>query len=267
MKQKLSVLFFFLLFLLVGGSILAQNAQKPFDVEKTSLRVFLPVPELATGRAVVALPGGGYSGLAYQHEGYDWAPFFNKQGIALIVLKYRMPNGDRTLPISDAEAAMKMARDSAGVWGLNPGDIGIMGSSAGGHLASTIATHSKPELCPNFQILFYPVITMDKAYTHMGSHDNLLGKDATAELEELYSNEKQVTKDTPRAFIVYSDDDKGVPPANGVNYYLALNKNGVPAALFIYPSGGHGWGAREDFHYSNEMRNELSSWLNSFKAP
>lgn len=267
MKKKLSVLFFLLLFLFAGGNTVAQNAQKPFDVENASLRVFLPAPELATGRAVVALPGGGYSGLAFEHEGYDWAPFFNKQGIALIVLKYRMPAGDRTLPISDAEAAMKMARDSADVWGLNPADIGIMGSSAGGHLASTIATHSKPELRPNFQILFYPVITMDKAYTHMGSHDNLLGKDADAELEALYSNEKQVTKDTPRAFIVYSDDDKAVPPANGINYYLALNKKGVPAVLHIYASGGHGWGANEDFLYANEMRIELSSWLRSFKAP
>ena len=122
---------------------------------------------LATGRAVVACPGGGYSHLAVDHEGYDWAPYFNKQGIALIVLKYRMPNGDRTLPISDAEAAMKIVRDSADVWNLNPRDIGIMGSSAGGHLASTIATHAKPELRPDFQILFYPVITMDKSYTHM----------------------------------------------------------------------------------------------------
>ena len=135
------------------------------------------------------------------------------------------------------------------------------------NLASTIATHAKPELRPNFQILFYPVITMDKSYTHRGSHDNLLGKDASAELELEYSNEKQVTKDTPRAFIVYSDDDKVVPPANGVNYYLALNKNNVPSVLHIYPSGGHGWGIREGFLYKSEMLNELTSWLRSFKVP
>ena len=138
-----------------------------------------------------------------------------------------------------------MVRDSAGVWNLNPYDIGIMGSSAGGHLASTIATHTRPELRPDFQILFYPVITMDKSYTHMGSHDNLLGKDASGELETAFSNEKQVTKETPRAFIAYSDDDKTVPPANGVNYYLSLHKNHVPAVLHIYASGGHGWGIRE----------------------
>ena len=224
-------------------------------------------PEKPNGMAIIMCPGGGYRGLGMDGEGYDMAPWFCGQGITYIVLKYRMPNGDRTLPISDAEAAMKLVRDSADVWDLNPNDIGIMGSSAGGHLASTIATHAKPELRPNFQILFYPVITMDKSYTHRGSHDNLLGKDASAELELEYSNEKQVTKDTPRAFIVYSDDDKVVPPANGVNYYLALNKNNVPSVLHIYPSGGHGWGIREGFLYKNEMLDELTSWLRSFKVP
>ena len=267
MKQKFSSLFVLLVLLLTGLQVSAQSTPKPFDIEQPSLRVFLPAPELATGRAVVACPGGGYSGLAVNHEGYDWAPYFNKQGIAVIVLKYRMPKGDRTLPISDAEAAMKMVRDSADVWNLNPNDIGIMGSSAGGHLASTIATHAPEALRPNFQILFYPVITMDKSFTHMGSHDNLLGKDASADLEKEFSNEKQVTKETPRAFIVYSDDDKVVPPANGVNYYLALNKKGVPSVLHIYPTGGHGWGIREDFLYKSEMQNELTSWLRSFKAP
>ena len=267
MKQKVSSLFVLLVLLLTGLQVSAQSTPKPFDIEQPSLRVFLPAPELATGRAVVACPGGGYSGLAVNHEGYDWAPYFNKQGIALIVLKYRMPKGDRTLPISDAEAAMKMVRDSADVWNLNPNDIGIMGSSAGGHLASTIATHAPEALRPNFQILFYPVITMDKSFTHMGSHDNLLGKDASADLEKEFSNEKQVTKETPRAFIVYSDDDKVVPPANGVNYYLALNKKGVPSVLHIHPTGGHGWGIREDFLYKSEMQNELTSWLRSFKAP
>lgn len=267
MKQKFSSLFVLLVLLLTGLQVSAQSTPKPFDIEQPSLRVFLPAPELATGRAVVACPGGGYSGLAVNHEGYDWAPYFNKQGIALIVLKYRMPKGDRTLPISDAEAAMKMVRDSADVWNLNPNDIGIMGSSAGGHLASTIATHAPEALRPNFQILFYPVITMDKSFTNMGSHDNLLGKDASADLEKEFSNEKQVTKETPRAFIVYSDDDKVVPPANGVNYYLALNKKGVPSVLHIYPTGGHGWGIREDFLYKSEMQNELTSWLRSFKAP
>ena len=261
MKQKFSTIFILLLLFFAGSRVVAQNAPKPFDIEQPSLRVFLPAPELATGRAVVACPGGGYSHLAFEHEGCDWAPYFNKQGIALIVLKYRMPNGDRTLPISDAEAAMKLVRDSADVWNLNPNDIGIMGSSAGGHLASTIATHAKPELRPNFQILFYPVITMDKSYTHRGSHDNLLGKDASAELELEYSNEKQVTPNTPQAFIVLSSDDSAVVPANGVCYYLALQKQGVPASMHIYPTGGHGWGFHDSFVYKRQWTEELEKWL------
>ena len=291
MKKNLRLCFSLLSFLLMGGGMHAQNAHKPFDVDlwqggmpntngrdsapfdeskgnfKPSIRVFLPAPELSTGRVIVVCPGGGYSGLAYHHEGYDWAPYFNKQGIALVVLKYRMPKGGyKEVPFSDAEEALRVVRDSAGIWNINPNDVGIMGFSAGGHLASTIATHSAFDVRPNFQILFYPVITMDEKYTHMGSHNNLLGSDASAELEERYSNEKQVTKDTPRAFIVYSDDDKSVPPANGVNYYLALNANGVPTTLHVYPSGGHGWGIRESFLYKNLMLDELSAWLNTFKS-
>ena len=261
MKQKFSILLFLLLLWFTGSQAVAQNAPNPFDIEQPSLRVFLPAPDLATGRAVVACPGGGYSHLAVDHEGYDWAPYFNKQGIALIVLKYRMPNGDRTLPISDAEAAMKIVRDSADVWNLNPRDIGIMGSSAGGHLASTIATHAKPELRPDFQILFYPVITMDPTYTHMGSHDNLLGKNPSKELEQKYSNELQVTPQTPPAFIMHSSDDGAVPVANSVNYYMALVKNKVSASLHTYPIGGHGWGFRDSFIYKRQWTGELEKWL------
>lgn len=149
MSKKIFLLFL-LSVVLVGFQVAAQNFCKPFDIEHPSLRVYLPAPELATGRAVIICPGGGYVHLAVNHEGYDWAPYFNKQGIALIVLKYRFPKGDCSLPVSDAEAAIKMARDSADVWNLNPNDIGIMGFSAGGHLASTLATHTKPELRPDF---------------------------------------------------------------------------------------------------------------------
>ncbi|MDR0892503.1 MAG: GDSL-type esterase/lipase family protein [Mediterranea sp.] len=268
MNQRISLSVLLLFFLLAGAQVATgQTARAPFDITQPAVRVFLPPAQLATGRAVVACPGGGYQHLAMDHEGYDWAPYFNSQGIALIVLKYRMPHGNRTFPIADAEAAMKLARDSADVWNLNPRDIGIMGSSAGGHLASTIATHTQEALRPDFQILFYPVITMDKAYTHRGSHDNLLGPDASADLEKEYSNEKQVTAETPRAFLALSDDDHTVPPANGVNYYLALNKHGVPASLFVYPKGGHGWGFRAGFTYHKEMLADLTAWLNSFKAP
>ena len=236
----------------------------PLYVAEPTLTVY-PAKE-GNGMAIVACPGGGYTHLAMNHEGHDLANWFNSQGITYAVLTYRMPNGNNEVPLSDAQQALRIMRQHAAEWNLQ--QVGIMGSSAGGHLASTAATHfTDAETRPDFQILFYPVITMDKSYTHMGSHNSLLGKDASAELEKEYSNEKQVTKETPRAFIVYSDDDKAVPPANGVNYYLALNKNGVPAVLHIYPSGGHGWGIREGFLYKDEMLNELTSWLRSFKAP
>lgn len=205
--------------------------------------------------------------MATSHEGYDWAPFFNNKGIAVIVLRYRMPDSDPSIPVADAEAALKTVRDSADAWRLNPNDIGIMGFSAGGHLASYIATNAEPSIRPSFQILFYPVITMDKAYTHMGSHDNLLGEDANAELEYLYSSEKLVTDETPRAFIVHCNDDNLVSPVNSINYYAALHRRHVPASLHIYPTGGHGWGIRESFPHKEEMMHELSTWLGSFSAP
>lgn len=245
----------------MGGS---SSLQRVVEVESPKMRVFLPDADKATGRAVVALPGGAYAMLATGHEGYDWAGFFNDRGIAFAVVEYRLPHGDRSLSIGDAEAAMRIVRDSAEVWHINPGDVGIMGSSAGGHLASTVATHAEGNARPDFQILFYPVITMDKSYTHMGSHDNLLGKDASESLENEFSNEKQVSSTTPRAFIVFSDDDNVVPPMNGVNYYSALHRAGVPATFHIYPSGGHGWGCLPRFKYHDEMVADLSAWLKSF---
>ena len=193
-------------------------------------------------------PGGGYTNLAYQHEGYDWVPYFNGQGVGLAVLKYRMPKGvNKDVPISDAEEAMRLIRENASEWGVNPNDVGIMGFSAGGHLASTIATHAPIELRPNFQVLMYPVITMDDKYTHKGSKKSLLGDNPPVELVELYSNDKQIDDNTPRAFIAFSNDDGAVSPINGINYYTALHNNNVPAALYIYPTGGHGWGIRDSF--------------------
>lgn len=226
--------------------------------------VCLPKKEEATGRAVVICPGGGYSHLAMGHEGHDWAPFFNNMGIAAVVLKYRLPHGDRKVPVGDAEEAMKLVRRNAKNWNINPDDVGIMGSSAGGHLASTIATQSTGEAAPNFQILFYPVITMMPDITHKGSHDCFLGPDAKKKEELKYSNDLHVSRITSRAFIALSDDDEGVLPANGVNYYVELYRHDVPATLHVYPSGGHGWGNRDSFKYHNEMQLDLKAWLRSF---
>lgn len=228
------------------------------------ITVYLPDRSEATGKAVVICPGGGYSHLAINHEGYDWAPFFNNMGIAAIILKYRMPHGNCEVPVADAEEAIRLVRRNAQAWNIKTDEVGIMGSSAGGHLASTLATHSKGDAKPDFQILFYPVITMMPDITHKGSHDNFLGKDAKKKDEKLYSNDAQVSRATPRAFIALADDDHTVLPVNGVNYYIELYRHDVPASLHVYPSGGHGFGMRERFKFHNEMELELKSWLRSF---
>ena len=226
--------------------------------------VYLPKKEAATGRAVVICPGGGYSHLAMSHEGHDWAPFFNNMGIAAVVLKYRMPHGNREVPVSDAEEAVRLVRRNAQSWNVDVKDVGIMGSSAGGHLASTIATQATGDAAPNFQILFYPVITMMPDITHKGSHDNFLGPEAKKKDEHKYSNDLQVSRVTPRAYIALSDDDHVVLSANGVNYYIELYRHDVPATLHVYPSGGHGWGNRDSFMFHNEMQLDLKAWLRSF---
>jgi acetyl esterase/lipase len=238
--------------------------EKDFQLNKPYtpyIKVFLPPKEMATGRAVVICPGGGYGMVAFGHEGTRWAGFYNDLGIAAIVVKYRLPHGDYKIPVGDAETALQLVKDSAEVWNINPKDVGIMGFSAGGHLASTIATHTQPTLCPNFQILFYPVITMDKLYTHLGSHDNFLGKDAGKELEDRFSNEKQVNKDTPPAVIVLAADDKVVPPANGINYFEALIENKIYATLHVYPTGNHGWGYSRSYKFNQAILDELTLWL------
>ena len=234
------------------------------DTDTAKVYVSLPDAKRATGRCIVICPGGGYSHLAMNHEGHDWAPFFNNMGIATVVLKYRMPHGVCQVPLEDAEEAMRLVRRNAKQWNINPDQVGIMGSSAGGHLASTLATRSKGDAAANFQILFYPVITMDPSFTHLGSHDNLLGKDAKKKLEREYSNDLQVTRVTARAFIVLSDNDHAVLPVNGVNYYFECDRHGGPASLHVYPAGGHGWGIRTSFAFHVEMMQELRTWLNSF---
>lgn len=246
---------------LYGGSPLVASAN---DKDTAKVKVFLPEKGKADGRAVIICPGGGYQHLAMNHEGCDWAPFFNNMGIAAIVLKYRMPEGNYKVPLSDAEEAVRLVRRNAARWGLKTDGIGIMGSSAGGHLASAVATRAKGDARPDFQILFYPVITMMPDITHKGSHDNFLGSNAHKKDEREFSNDMHVTRITPRAFIALSDDDASVLPANGVNYYIELYRHDVPATLHVYPSGGHGWGNRDSFMYHNEMQLDLKAWLRSF---
>ena len=175
-----------------------------------------------------------------------------------------MPAGNPKVPVSDAEEALRLVRANAEAWHIDKDNVGVMGFSAGGHLASTVATLSKDEAKPNFQILFYPVITMLDGYCHQGSRKNLLGERPRKKDEQKYCTDLQVTRLTPRAFIALSDDDHVVQPMNGVNYYAELYRHDVPASLHVYPSGGHGYGLRTNFRYHIEMLLDLKAWLQSF---
>ena len=260
--------------MLCALSALAQSTARKFVLKNSAdgqseLTCYLP--QNPTGRAVVDCPGGGYSHLAMDHEGHQWAEYFNKQGIAFFVLKYRMPKGDRNIPLSDAYQAMRTVRDSAAVWHINKEDVGIMGFSAGGHLASSVSTHAEYDARPNFSILFYPVISMDERITHQGSCVNFLGEErkTNPQLVKEWSNDKAVRRHlTPRAIILMSSDDEVVPPVtNGVAYYSAMRNEGNECTMHVYPTCGHGWGFSPGFPYHEQMLNDLTSWLNHFQGP
>ncbi len=219
-------------------------------------------PSKPNGVAIVACPGGGYAHLAMAHEGTSMADWMNSMGITYCVLKYRMPNGHREVPLSDVLRAISLVRGHAAEWGINPDKIGVMGASAGGHLAASAANLWDDEsMRPDFQILFYPVISFDPAITHAGSRDNLLGKEHTAEDIASRSMELQVTERTPQAFIMASADDRTVPVENSLRYASALSAAKVPFSLHIYPTGGHGWGFRDNFIYKRAWTGELETWL------
>ena len=230
------------------------------NVIKPSITVYKA--DKPNGMAIIMCPGGGYARLAMNHEGHDMAPWLNAQGITYIVLKYRMPNGHYEVPLSDAEQSIRLVRQHAKEWNIRPDRIGIMGASAGGHLAASLATlYSSNETRPDFQVLFYPVISMVPGVTHGGSRQNLLGNNPSQELEDKYTLEKQVNERTPQAFIMLSADDGAVPPANGIHYFEALLQHQVPATLHVYPTGGHGWGFRDAFTYKRQWTGELEKWL------
>lgn len=202
---------------------------------------------------VVICPGGGYGILASQHEGTDVAKYFNNIGVHAIVLKYRIPSSTNQLdkkyaPLQDVQQAMYLVRKNARKWNVNPAKVGIMGFSAGGHLASSLATHyndkqikTRKSLRPDFQILIYPVITFGK-FTHIGSRNNLLGMDTTSQFIDYFSNELHVDSNTPKAFLVHAKNDDAVPIQNAWMYKTALEKAGVPVQLFEFEKGGHGFG-------------------------
>ena len=226
-------------------------------VTSPTLTVYLPPAGVEnTGKAVVICPGGGYAILAIDHEGHDVARQLAANGISAFVLKYRLPSDDimddkRIGPLQDAQRAIQLVRERAAEWGVVEDKIGVAGFSAGGHLAATLSTHydeavidnpRHTSLRPDFSVLLYPVISMEEELTHGGSRTNLLGSSPSAADVTRFSNEQQVTEDTPPAFLVHAQDDNAVPIANSEAYVAALRQHGVEGMLITYPRGGHGFG-------------------------
>ena len=263
----------FLILCLSVISIQAQTARK-FTINLTEdgkAHMVCFLPDTPSGKAVVGIPGGGYSVLSNSHEGYLASEWMNKKGIAYFVVNYRLPNGDRTLPIGDVQKAIAIVRDSAAVWNIHPRDVGIMGFSAGGHLASVISTHSPYEVRPDFSILFYPVISMDERVTHKYSCRNFLGEEGQKdpELVRKYSTQHAVKRHlTPPALIITASDDRLVPfVTNGLTYYAAMRNAGNECSMFVYPTGDHGFGFGPWFKYHDQLMNDLGNWLDNRKAP
>jgi acetyl esterase/lipase len=249
------------------------------NIQEPTITVYLPDPEKATGAAVVICPGGGYALLAINHEGYDIAKWFNEFGVAGIVVKNRLPTSENItdkseVAMTDAMRAVRMVRYHAADWGIDGAKIGIMGFSAGGHLASTVGTHfdkglpdstdpiQKISSRPDFMILMYPVINMYEEFMHSGSMRNLLGENPAKDQMLRFSNDMMVTAETPPSILIHSTDDKAVPVANSIRFYEALIKNGVSAELHIYNSGGHGYGlGRNDGTSHNLWPETCQAWM------
>lgn len=259
--------------LMLAMTMQAQTARKftlnLTDDGKAQMVCFLP--QTSSGKAIVGVPGGGYSVLSNSHEGYLASEWLNQQGIAYFVVNYRLPNGDRSKPMGDVEHGIRIVRDSAQTWGINPHDVGIMGFSAGGHLASVISTHSDFDVRPDFTILFYPVISMDERVSHKWSCRNFLGEEGQKDpkLVRDFSTDQAVRRHlTPPAIIIMASDDRLVPPVtNGVAYYSAMRNAGNECAMYIYPTGDHGFGFGSWFKYHDQMLTDLGNWLKARQTP
>ena len=259
--------------LMLAMTMQAQTARKftlnLTDDGKAQMVCFLP--QTSSGKAIVGVPGGGYSILSNSHEGYLASEWLNQQGIAYFVVNYRLPNGDRSKPMGDVEQGIRIVRDSAQTWGINPHDVGIMGFSAGGHLASVISTHSDFDVRPDFTILFYPVISMDERVSHKWSCRNFLGEEGQKDpkLVRDFSTDQAVRRHlTPPAIIIMASDDRLVPPVtNGVAYYSAMRNAGNECAMYIYPTGDHGFGFGSWFKYHDQMLTDLGNWLKARQTP
>ena len=261
-----------LLMLLFVMGIQAQTARtftlNLTDDGKAQMVCFLP--QNPSGKAIVGVPGGGYSMLSNTHEGTQASGWLNQQGIAYFVVNYRLPEGDRTKPISDVEQGFRIVRDSAQLWGINPHDVGIMGFSAGGHLSSVISTHAAFDVRPDFTILFYPVISMDERVSHIWSCRNFLGEDQkNPDIVRDFSTMNAVRRHlTPPALIVSASDDRLVPfVTNGLEYYKAMRNAGNDCAMYVYPTGDHGFGFGPWFKYHDQMLTDLGNWLKARQTP
>jgi acetyl esterase/lipase len=255
-----------------------QDILRISQVQHPNISIYLPSKPHATGQAVVICPGGGYQILAYDWEGTDIAKWLNSKGIAGIVLKYRLPSHEfqltpRLAPIQDAKQAIRLVRKNAASWNIDPNQVGVMGFSAGGHLASTLGTQfddaesnvanelAADNARPDFMILVYPVISMSGNFTHKGSRNNLLGEHPAPELIKKYSSELQVSPHTPPTFLVHSSDDLAVPVENSLRFYQALVKHGVSAEMHVYPNGGHGYSLALDDGHLKHWPELLVQWL------
>jgi len=236
------------------------------NITDARMYAFIAPREQATGAAVVICPGGGYRGISVEKEGYAIAKWFNQMGISAFVLYYRMPNGHYDIPLKDAQKALEIVHERAKGWNIDKNKIGIIGFSAGGHLASSVGTHFKIKTDrPSFMILCYPVVSMNKEITHSGSRSNLLGENPSDELVKLYSNELQVTKNTPPTFIVHNIDDKVVPIINSEQLLKALQEKNVPAELHKFDVGGHGFGMLKRGIPVDNWTDLLQKWLKKNK--
>jgi acetyl esterase/lipase len=243
------------------------------NISQPTLNIYLPERSKATGAAVIICPGGGYGMESYRLEGTNIAEAYQRRGIAAFILKYRLPSDsimpDKSIgPLQDAQQAIKIVRERAAEWGINPSKIGIMGFSAGGHLASTAGTHfdksyipnpKNTSLRPDFLVLIYPVISMKDGMTHGGSRSNLLGKIPTEDQILLFSNELQVNAQTPPTWLTHTGDDTVVPVENSIRFYQELIRNKVPTEMHLYPKGNHGF-----ILYMNpdEWMLPLFEWMN-----
>lgn len=252
------------------------------NVQTPTLEIYLPTKRNATGRAVIICPGGAYHHLAYDYEGTDIAKWFNSKGIAAFVLKYRLPESKSLIinhkaPLQDAQRALRIVRYNAEKWGISQDQIGVVGFSAGGHLASTLGTHyndisydasddmDRLSARPDFMVLIYPVITMNPLYTHEGSKISLLGTNPNAELVNYYSNELHVNSKTPPTFILHGADDKSVSVMNSILFFEALQKEGIFTEMHIFPEGGHGFSLAIGKDNLQDWTNLLSEWIDNLK--